>query len=308
GIPEPIDVNQVVRDMHRMFARAIRENITIDVDLGHDLPKILADHGRLEQVLMNLVVNAADAIPGNGTISISTHAIDVSGHLNSSLGLQPGPHAALRIEDTGIGMTADVKQRLFEPFFTTKDPGKGTGLGLATVYSIVNALGGRIQVDSTQGEGSTFTIFLPASSSEPESGKGLEGEPSLAPDKHTVLVVEDEEAVADIVCRILQRKGYVVLRASSGPEAIRISEGHDVHLLITDVVMPIMSGKELAEVLQLPTLFMSGYPDQNFSLEELGREGTTFLQKPFTQLELLQKVAEVLNESSSRQSSGDLSG
>jgi CheY-like chemotaxis protein len=277
--------------------------VTLTLRLDRNLRKIEAEPGQLEQVIMNLAVNATDAMPQGGSLTIGTANAELDeayawGHAD----VQPGGYALLTVADTGHGMTDEVKARLFEPFFTTKEPGKGTGLGLATVYGIVKANGGHIEVESAPGRGTTFKVYLPQvmemDRPEPRDARPV----GPATGTETVLLVEDEEVVRNLTRTVLQRNGYRVLEATHGVEALDLCKQHNgpIHLLVTDVVMPHMNGRDLAQRLArlrpgTKVLFMSGYT--GFLDEPLGIPGgnTAFLQKPFAPDGLVRQVRELLD-------------
>jgi PAS domain S-box-containing protein len=297
--PSVLDLNMVIAEMTSMLRRLIPENIELGIDLDPEVGFIRADAGQMEQLVMNLSVNARDAMPDGGKLVIST--------FNAGLEQAPQPRppsgswVVLSVWDTGIGMDQATKARIFEPFFTTKERGKGTGLGLATVYGIVQQSGGVIDVESAPGQGATFQIFLPRTDEEPGT-EAAGNEPvhydTVSP--ATILLVEDDRAVQRLAQHCLETEGYRVLPASSCAEALRIGAnlGHAIHLLVTDVVMPDMNGLELAERLSsshphLRVIFMSGYVDKNIS-EGLAGDPAHFLQKPFRPVDLHRKVREVL--------------
>jgi CheY-like chemotaxis protein len=260
----------------------------------------MADRGQLEQVLVNLAVNARDAMPGGGTLTIDTCCVDLDDADGAPLGLSRGQYVRIRVSDTGAGMTREVVERVFEPFFTTKPKGEGSGLGLATVYGIIRQAGGSAQIYSEPGLGTTFTALLPASESEeavaePTALKGGPGGGEL------ILVVEDEDALREVTRRILIRNGHQVLTAADGIEAIEVAKAYEgeIHLLLTDVVMPHMLGKEVAERIQsirpgIPVLFMSGYAQPILASHGTVEDGVTLLEKPFTEAGLLAKVRALL--------------
>jgi CheY-like chemotaxis protein len=265
---------------------------------------IVADPGQIEQVLMNLVVNARDAMPTGGRVTITTGNREVGGHgaLRPS-SLRPGAYVVLTVSDTGCGMDEHTQSHLFEPFFTTKETGKGTGLGLATVYGIVKRAEGHIAVESKPGQGSTFTIYLPRAEQQARLSAAPEAPSKPAPGKETVLVVEDDGSVRSLACKILAINRYKVLEASNGPEALRLTSDRGpepIHLLLTDVVMPEMSGPLLADHLKharpgLRVLYMSGYPAEALGPHGVLEPGAFFLQKPFTPVSLANKVREALD-------------
>ncbi len=303
--PKVLDLNVVVTNMTQMLRRLIGEDIELSMSLCRDLGHVKADPGQIEQVIVNLAVNARDALPGGGRITVSTANVDIPprdapAHPES----RPGPHVLLSMEDTGHGMDEEIRSHLFEPFFTTKEKGKGTGLGLATVYGIVSQSGGHIRVESAPGRGSVFQVYLPRVES-PGEGISSAAEPDRSgipsTGTETVLLVEDEEVVRLLAREILRMNGYTVLEARHGREALLLSDAHQgpIHLMLTDVVMPKMSGRELAERLvprrpEMRVLYMSGYTDDAIVRHGVLEEGIAFLQKPFTARTLALKVREVL--------------
>ena len=300
--PGVLDVNQIVTDLEKMLRRLIGEDIGVALVLASDLGPVRADPGQIEQAIMNLVVNARDAMPDGGTLTIETANVDIDGeYAVRHLGLTPGPHVLLAISDTGCGMEAATRQRLFEPFFTTKAKGKGTGLGLSTVYGIVKQSGGDVLVYSEPGKGTTFKVYLPRLCEEVPIAATRRASDRPAAGNETILVVEDDEAVREIAARMLRMGGYEVLTAANAGEALQASEQHrgELHLLLTDVVMPEMSGPQLADQLEklwpdLRVLYMSGYAD-DFILQHGGLErGTTFIGKPFSAAQLGRKVRAAL--------------
>jgi len=300
--PEVLDLNVVVAEMDKMLRRLIGEHIALVAVLAPDLGRVRADPNQIEQVIVNLAVNARDAMPDGGKLTIETANVDLDeAFAQAHLGSVPGSYALLAVTDTGAGMDATVRAHLFEPFFTTKEVGKGTGLGLATVYGIVKQSGGYISVDSEPGRGSSFRIYLPRIETPAEEPAGPQkGGP--APGSETVLVVEDEPAVLTLSRRALEAQGYVVLAASDPVAALRVVERHGgtIHLLLTDVVMPGLSGRELADRLtaQRPgirVLYMSGYPGDAVVQRGTLPAGSAFLQKPFSPDGLARKVRDVLD-------------
>jgi two-component system cell cycle sensor histidine kinase/response regulator CckA len=301
--PRVININTVVSDLEKLLRRLIGEDVNLEISLDPGVARINADPGQLEQVLMNLVVNARDAMPTGGKLSISTEnarlsADSVAGALHAAV----GDYVMLTVADTGTGMTAEVQRRLFDPFFTTKDQGRGTGLGLSTVYGIVNQSGGEITVCSELGQGSTFKVFFPrfapiaeAPLPEPKAKDAPRG-------VETVLVVEDDSNLRELVARVLRKSGYEVHLAAGGVEAIAIASDplKLIDGVITDVVMPGMNGRELVEKLLemrpgIASLLMSGYTDDDVLRRGVLQGDTAFLQKPFTPDQLARKVREVLD-------------
>ncbi|MBK6683822.1 MAG: PAS domain-containing protein [Deltaproteobacteria bacterium] len=299
--PRELSLNEIVAGMEKMIRRLIGEDVELVVSLAPELDPVLVDGGQLEQVLMNLVINARDAMPGGGRLTIETARADFSaGSGRLSPGSPLGPCSMLSVSDTGHGMDEEVKARVFEPFFTTKDIGKGTGLGLSMVHGIVEQSGGTVLVESEPGRGSTFRLFLPRSPGEPKEITADLVMPASV-DGETLLLVEDEDQVRILARKILRRLGYRVLEARGAEEALRTAAGAPrVDLLLTDVVMPKTSGRELAAVLKdrfphLKVLFMSGYTDDAVMRQGALPEGTAFLQKPLTPDGLAKKLREVLD-------------
>jgi two-component system cell cycle sensor histidine kinase/response regulator CckA len=302
--PKVLDLNVVVTDIEKMVRRLIGEDIDLLTISSPGLGKVKADPGQIEQVLLNLIVNARDAMPTGGKVTIETRNAVHSEEYAQRHATVPGHFVMLAVSDTGIGMNSDVQPRIFDPFFTTKDSGKGTGLGLATVYGIVKQSGGNIWVYSEVGRGSTFKVYLPRV--DEVIAHENSGPLRLMPKgTETVLVVEDEDQVRIILTEILTGQGYNVLSASDGEQALLISQNpdHDIKLLITDVVMPLMSGRELSERVSavfpnLPILFMSGYTDDAIVRHGLLDEKLNFIQKPFDSTSVARKVREVLDAAS----------
>jgi two-component system, cell cycle sensor histidine kinase and response regulator CckA len=301
-LPTVVDLNVIVTEMEKMFRRLIGEDIALHTSLERGLGSIKADRGQIEQVIMNLVVNARDAMPYGGNISITTEAIQLRGdHGPQKLMLPGGPYVLLTISDTGIGMDEQTMTRIFEPFFTTKETGKGTGLGLSTVYGIIEQSGGSILVVSEVGRGTTFKVYLPKVSGAPQQERPGISRETLA-GTETILLVEDDDMVRNLAVRVLTANSYRVLEASSAREALLLSErlGETIHIVIADMVMPEMNGRELAgRLLEIrPTvdvLFMSGYSDKAIVKQQVVDEKTPFLQKPFTPSALLNTVREILD-------------
>ncbi len=284
------NLNQVIGGMQEMLHRLIGEHITLNVELSPGLPDIYADVSQLEQVILNLVINARDAMPDGGTLSIQTAAADGPFHDADALApLSTLPHIVLNVSDTGAGMTPDICAKAFEPFFTTKEEGKGTGLGLSTVYAIVQGCHGDVTVESSEGQGSSFTLRIPAAKLAERETATPSGSPISVTGTGTILVVEDEDAVRTIVDRVLRRGGYTVLSAANGQEALRIvdEQSANIDLVLTDMIMPGLSGRHLAErVLEshpsMRILFMSGHIEDGDSRSIVEQFGNRFIQKPFT--------------------------
>lgn len=301
-----IDLNGTVESARDMLQRMIGEDIHFEIDLQPGPHYIKTDPGQLDQVLVNLVVNARDAMPRGGRLRIETAAIALDQPLtNRFLKLEPGEYIRLRVTDSGSGITDKVLNRIFEPFYTTKDKGKGTGLGLSMAYSLVEQSGGQIDVASRPGEGTRFDLYLPITNARPEeklSETSPAPEPSSENGNEIILLVEDEDVVRDLARRVLSDYGYDVLEARQGKEALALSELHagPIHLLLTDVVMPKMSGRELAQNLQalrpdMPVLYMSGYNDDKVLRYGMQEQQIHFLQKPFTPNALIAKIRQVIN-------------
>ena len=297
--PQAVDLNSLLDGIAKMLARMIPEDIVIETQTTCRGRQVLADPGQLEQVVMNLAVNAADAMPRGGRLLLGTENLDLHPHaLRPGDTIAPGPYVQLTVADTGSGIDPATMERIFEPFFTTKAQGKGTGLGLATVYNIIKQHHGTIQVESTPGHGTTFKVLLPATKYPAKKPPKLE-EPMIGGNE-TILVVDDEPSIQHLVIDILTPLGYSILAASSDQEALtRATTMESVDLLITDLVMPGMRGSELAAQLcaQHPNaaaLFMSGYRPEDINEQELG-DLTPFLQKPLTPSALAKKVREVLD-------------
>jgi PAS domain S-box-containing protein len=297
-----VDVNAIVADMERLLRPLIGENIELITRLAPDLGRTRADAGQIEQVIMNLVVNSKDAMPNGGKIIIQTANVSLDDDLRREYSyIHPAPYVMVSVTDTGQGMSKETQSRIFEPFFTTKEKGKGTGLGLSTVYGIVKQSGGYVFVRSEPGRGTTFRIYLPRVEEAAEPLDGVPSSQSAAEGSETVLLVEDEESVRQLVRETLESKGYKVLEAEHGEAALRIASAHpaQIHLLITDVIMPGMGGRDLAKHLgesrpETAVLYLSGYTEDTFVHEGVLESGTAFLQKPFTLQALARKVREVL--------------
>jgi two-component system cell cycle sensor histidine kinase/response regulator CckA len=300
-----VDLNLIVEDIKRLLRPLIGENIELQTQLAPDLGRTRADAGQIEQVLMNLVVNSKDAMPNGGKIIIQSanarlNPEDVRREYSY---IQPGLYVVLSVTDTGEGMDRETQLRIFEPFFTTKEKGKGTGLGLSTVYGIIKQSGGYVLVQSEPGQGTTFRIYLPRVEDALEPVGTADTSSSQNGGSETVLLVEDEESVRQLVRETLESKGYKVLEADNGEAALRIVSNYSdkVDMLITDVVMPGMSGRELSARLcasrpQTKVLYLSGYTEDAIGHEGVVDPDTAFLQKPFTLQMLSRKVREVLGE------------
>ena len=306
--PRVLDLNEVVTDTEKMLRRLIGEDVRLATALDPSLWAVRADPGQVEQVLMNLAVNARDAMPTGGRLMIETHNVELDQmYVRTHPDSHAGPHVLLSMTDNGCGMPPEVRARIFEPFFTTKGPGKGTGLGLATVYGIVRQSGGHLAVSSEIGVGTTFRVYLPQVEQMARRSKARSG--LLAPPRgtETVLLVEDEDGVRALTRHVLAGWGYTVLEAANGDEAVRLAARHDgpIHLLITDVVMPGAGGRAVAERVAarhpgVKVLFVSGYTDDAVIRHGVLREGVNFLQKPFSPVGLAHKIREVLDASLSK--------
>jgi len=305
-----VDVNNIVTEMERLLRPLIGENVELETRLARDLGRTRADAGQIEQVIMNLVVNSKDAMQSSGKITIQTENADLRKEELSREHpyIHPGSYVVLSVSDNGHGMDKETQARIFEPFFTTKEKGKGTGLGLSTVYGIVKQSGGYILVDSQAGKGTTFSIYLPKVEEAAEAVGRVQVSETGNRGSETVLLVEDEESVRQLVRETLEAQGYHILEAENGEEALRIANTHsDIDMLITDVVMPGMGGRELSARLcashpHTKLLYLSGYTEDAIVHEGVLEPGTAFLQKPFTLQTLTRKVREVLgSERASKQ-------
>ena len=300
--PQVLDLDSVITAVQEMLGRTLGEHIELVIALAGDLRPVLADPGQLEQVLVNLALNARDAMAAGGTLTIDTGNITVdSDSVAGGSKSRQGQNVRLRVSDTGAGMTREVIEHAFEPFYTTKVDGTGTGLGLATVYGIVTQADGHVQIYSEPGTGTTFTITLPVTS---ESPTALAEPPSYErkPRGETVLVVEDEPALREVTKRIFARNGYQVITAGNGPEALEVARDYpgEIHLLVTDVVMPHMLGKEVAEKMleikpDIEVLFMSGYARPVLASQGRLEPHVALVEKPFSESDLITKAAQVLN-------------
>jgi len=305
--PTVLDCNGLVKNLSKMLRRVIGEDIELTTTLEPGLGAIRADAGQLEQVLVNLAVNARDAMPEGGRLVIATANADFdAAHAvpDEAPPLPPGRYVVLRVTDSGTGMEPQVQARIFEPFFTTKPQGKGTGLGLATVYGIVRQSGGHIDVDSVVGRGTTFRIYLPRAdaAAEAPATAAAAAPPPPPPGRETVLLAEDDPLVRLLARKVLEKAGYTVLVAESGADALALAERHTgaIDLLVTDVVMPEMSGRELMRRLtqrhdRIKVLYVTGYADEAVAHHGVLDPGTAFLPKPFTPERLTRKLREVLD-------------
>jgi two-component system, cell cycle sensor histidine kinase and response regulator CckA len=305
--PRVLDLNEVIRGMEPMLRRLLGENIRLEARLDPAAVLLNADLGQLEQVILNLVVNARDAMPLGGCLLLEIAGVELTPADAGSAGLPPGPYVRLAVEDTGTGMPPEVMERLFEPFFTTKELGKGTGLGLATVHGIVHQSGGHIRAESEPEKGTRFTILLPRASHDAATSSP---QPSRKERRHgrngseVVLLVEDEDNIRNPAVEILESRGYQVLSAADAAQALAVAERHrgPIHLLVTDVVMPGLSGSQLALKLaplrpEMRLLYVSGYPEDAIAHHGVLESWQHFLQKPFAPGKFLDKVREVLDAS-----------
>jgi PAS domain S-box-containing protein len=301
--PQVVDLNALVQQLEKLLRRLISEDVELVTVLAPGLPAIKVDPASIEQVLVNLVVNARDAMPHGGRITIETGVADLDDrYVDTHPSAAPGRYVMLAVSDTGQGMDQGTRSRIFEPFFTTKEQGKGSGLGLATVYGIVQQSDGSIGVYSEPGHGTSFKVYLPTTDAAAPARVSTANSDSTNKGWETVLLVEDEDAVRALAREVLRRNGYVVIEARHGLDALRLAERHPdpIHLLITDVVMPHMSGRELADRFSevrpaMKVLFMSGYTDHAAMHRHL-TPGAAFLQKPFTPETFARKVRSMLDE------------
>jgi len=306
--PKILNLNKVIEDVHDMLQRLIGEDIVLSTDFEDNI-FIKADSNQIDQILMNLAVNARDAIQNGGKLTIKTLSAEVreSDDIGQIEPLKPGDYAIIQVSDTGTGMSEETISRIFEPFFTTKEVGKGTGLGLATVYGIIKQSDGGIEVSSQLGVGTTFRIYFPRFDhieeqiTEPKKPEVPQTQPASKDKEYTILLVEDQEMVKDLVTEILEDEGFKVITAYNGLNALDVTNDYDDHidLMLTDVIMPEMNGRELAvrmkvEKPQLKILFMSGYTGEEMRNRGVLEPGTNFIQKPFSPDSLVEKVKEVL--------------
>jgi CheY-like chemotaxis protein len=300
-----LDLNALLKDLDKMLHRVIGEDIELTYRLTNDIGQVKVDAGQIEQVILNLAVNARDAMPSGGKLTIETSNAELDeAYAHVHIGSKPGRYVMLSVSDTGVGMTPEIRERAFDPFFTTKEKGKGTGLGLSTCYGIVKQSGGNIWAYSEPGRGTTLKIYLPRLDESLKEAKEEDKTVEILKGSETILAVEDEIEVRKLVAQILTGQGYRVIEASDGEDAIRVAEKNsenNIHLLLTDVVMPGMSGHELAVLLgvshpKMKVLYMSGYTDNAIVHHGVLEEGVNYIQKPFTLDALARKVREVLDQ------------
>jgi len=295
--PEVLDLNVIIAEIRDLLSASAGAHVDLRIESAAHLPAIRADRGQVGQILLNLVVNARDAIPQSGTLTIGTSLSELGGEdVRLHPGVSPGRYVELTVSDTGIGMSAEVAARIFEPFFTTKPAGKGTGLGLSTVQAIVTQAGGIVTVESDEGTGTTFRLYFPAiyvAVGTPEAA------PGDRPYQATILVVDDEPALLEVTGRILRKDGYTTLQARTYEQALSLASSRDFQLLLTDSILPGMTGATLAELITemkpgVPVLHMSGYTAGVLDHERIRDGELPFIQKPFTAPALLEKVRSVL--------------
>jgi two-component system cell cycle sensor histidine kinase/response regulator CckA len=298
-----LDLNEIVVNVDKMLRRVLGEDIELKVLLGHKLAKIKADSGQIELALLNLVVNARDAMPNGGKLTVETMNVELdAAYAQEHVGVTPGPHVMLAVSDTGVGMDTATQARIFEPFFTTKELGKGTGLGLSTVFGIINQCSGHIWLYSEPGSGTTFKIYLPRAKGRESMAYSVSPPALDRVGSETILLVEDEDQVRTVAAGILRRAGYNVLETQGAGEALLVCEQHPVkiHLLLTDVVMPKMNGRDLAARIaamrpETRVVYMSGYTDNAITQHGVLDSDVAFVQKPFTPDSLIRKIRQVLD-------------
>jgi CheY-like chemotaxis protein len=310
--PRVLDLNAVIADMGKMLSRLIGEHIEYSFLPDPKLPPVKVDSGQISQVIMNLAVNSRDAMPGGGKLTVHTAAVmldEVGARKRPPLA--PGPYVMLSVTDTGHGMDEETKSHIFEPFFTTKELGKGTGLGLATVYGVVKQSGGYVWVESAPGKGATFEIYLPPAAGTEAAADAEVVPPAIPRGTGTILVVEDDDGVRELASKFLRAYGYSVLEARDGLEALQILQHHPgiIHLVVSDLVMPRMGGLELgvrlkAQHPQTKLLFVTGYAEYAGNGHGRDSSDAVILQKPFSSHSLVGKVREILEENPLKESGG----
>ena len=298
-----VDLNETIKELNNMLRRLIGEDIELITALEKNLWNTKVDPRQIDQVIINLAVNARDAMPNGGKLTIETANVHINkSYADDHTGILPGPYVMLSVSDNGMGISPEIKERIFEPFFTTKEKGKGTGLGLSTIYGIVNQCGGSIMVYSEPGQGANFKIYLPQVTENQDVLKKETNLVQFPRGNETIMVVEDDAAAKRLTVEILQMQGYLVLEASDGNEALNIAKAYvaNIQLVLTDVVMPQMSGKEMVDRLHtlrpgIKVLFMSGYTDNAIVHHGVLDKGLFYIQKPFTVQGLSKKIREVLD-------------
>jgi CheY-like chemotaxis protein len=308
--PKVLNLNEIVSDMGQMIRRLVGDNIEFKTIAQPNLGRVKADPGHIEQVIMNLAINARDAMPNGGSLTLETTNIDLDeDYAREHPGVVPGPHVLLAVSDTGIGMDQVTREHIFEPFFTTKEKDKGTGLGLSTVFGIVKQSDGSVWVSSEPGQGTTFRIYLPTTDAAPEPVEQRALRIATVGGSETILLVEDDRQLRVVLRDVLVRGGYCVLDASDAEVAMRLSDEHEdtIHLLLTDVVMPKMSGPELAQCLastrpDMRVLYMSGCTDDRAARRGV-LQSVAYMQKPITPASLARKVRKVLDAPGKRSNS-----
>lgn len=310
--PKNTNLNELITGIQNMIGRLMGEDVAFELNLAPEIGVVKVDPGHMEQVLVNLAVNARDAMPNGGKFVISTRNMELGyQEIRHHVGMSPGNYVTISVTDTGHGMTEDVKAHLFEPFFTTKEKGKGTGLGLATCYGIIRRSGGFISVDSKPNQGATFEIYFPqikqakaSSKNQKQKDETDDAHAELPQGTETVLLAEDEPAVRNLTAHVLRNQGYKVIEAANGEEALRIAQenqNNGIDLLLTDVVMPKMGGRELVEKFRVlnsksKIVFMSGYSDKVIINQALSKAGVAFIQKPFSNESLLVNIRTILDQ------------